>query len=368
MSEKVYFYNLRARGPRSNVPNKILQMLSIKDYTEIIQPNHLTAIKLSFGEKGSHAYIHPTFVRSIVEYVKLKKASPFLTDTITLYSGSRSDSVRHIQTAIENGFSYAVVNAPIIIADGLKGKDYHNVPISGKHFTEVKIASVIEDADSLVVASHFKGHEMSGFGGAIKNLAMGCSAYSGKLAQHDIKLSILEKRCIACGQCSKVCPQKAISLLDGHYQIDKAKCIGCGECLTVCQTKAVTMDWNTQLVHFNERLVEHAIGAVANKKNKVVYINFLMNICPDCDCCSWTDTYIVPDIGILISNDPVAIDTASFDLVNKQLINPNSVLAAQDSQQDDKFKSAWPHTHGKYQLEYAQKMNLGTMDYELITL
>lgn len=366
MASKVYFSDFRSRSSGENKINKIKKLFKAAGFENIISKDDLTAIKLHFGEKGNDSYINPVFIRQIIDKVKEKHGKPFITDTNTLYHGSRHNSVDHTITAIEHGFDYAVVGAPIIIADGMLGENEKVVEIKKKHFKKVKIAGVIERSDGMMVMSHFKGHGMSGFGGAIKHLAMGCASPSGKIEQHECAKPVIKGECIACGRCEKICPLDAISI-DKKSVIDYNNCIACNFCLEECPESVIGLDFEN-IPPFIEKMVEYAYGAVKNKKSKIGYINFLMNITPDCDCVTWSDTPIVPDIGILASSDPVAIDTASIDLINKQFGFKNSLLRRNFEEGEDKFKGVWSKIDGTIQLRYGQEIGLGDMDYELIEI
>lgn len=354
---KVYFSSLYAKSKSENVPNKLRRMFDKAGFGEFSSPQDMTAVKLHFGEKGNTTYVHPVYVRAIVDKVKESGCRPFLTDTNTLYSGSRRNSIDHIQTAIENGFGYEVTGAPIIIADGLYSKNSVEVEIGCRHFSHAKIAGDIYYADSMVVISHFKGHEMAGFGGAIKNLAMGGATAAGKQMQHSsIKPEVEEERCISCMRCRAVCPVQAISAKENRKaNIDHEICYGCGECVTVCPVKAIDVNWTTDNNQFLEKMAEFAYGAVKNKMQKTAYFSFLMNVTPHCDCAAWSDRPIVGDIGILASDDPVAIDAACYDLVEK--------LAGEDA-----IAKAHPQIDARYILRYAEEIGLGSREYQLIDI
>ena len=317
---------------------------------------------------GNDSYINPVFVRQVVDKVRAYGGKPFVTDSNTLYLGSRSNAVDHIETAIRHGFDYSVVGAPVIIADGLSGGNTKTIQIQKKHFKEVIISGDIAAAKSIIVLSHFKGHEVAGFGGAIKNLGMGCASAVGKQAQHSARPLIVGDACIGCGKCVTVCPRMAITLQNEKSSIDHSKCIGCFECMTVCPERAIDIDWVTEIPQFIERIVEYAVGAIQGKKSCTGYINFLTHITPDCDCVPWSDAPIVPDIGILASKDPVAIDAASFDLVNGQQGNPRSVLVHNHRKGEDKFKGLRANTDAYRQIRYGEEIGLGSSDYELIRL
>jgi uncharacterized protein len=220
----------------------------------------------------------------------------------------------------------------------------------------------------MIVLSHFKGHIVSGFGGAIKNLAMGCAPPEGKRAQHNARPFTISENCTGCAACMKICPETAISIHAKKSVIDKDLCIGCFECMHVCPEHAIDIDWETEIPAFMERMVEYAYGAVAGKQNKVGYMNFLIRITPDCDCFPFSDAPIVPDIGILASMDPVAIDAASFDLVNQQQGYSDSLLTTHHHRGEDKFSGVHANTDGFRQIRYAEEIGLGQSQYELISL
>jgi uncharacterized protein len=368
MKSPVYFASLRAYSDHESTTAKVQRLFDKAGFASLISPQDKTAIKLHFGEMGNDGFISPVYVRQVVEKVKTCQALPFLTDTNTLYLGSRSNAVEHIGTAILHGFDYAVVGAPVIIADGLTGKNIRKVMIRKKHFDEVSIAGDIAAADSLIVLSHFKGHIVSGFGGAIKNLAMGCAPPEGKRAQHNARPFTITEKCTGCAACLKVCPKTAISVLKKKSAIDQHLCIGCFECMHACPEHAIDIDWVTEIPEFMERMVEYAYGAVQGKENKAGYMNFLIRITPDCDCFPFSDAPIVPDIGILASKDPVAIDAASFDLVNQQQGFVNSGLETHHHAGEDKFKGVHAQTDGYRQVRYAREIGMGSEEYELITI
>ena len=367
MASKVYFSDFRSRSSRENKISKIKKLFNAGGFANFLDESDLTAIKLHFGEKGNDSYINPVFVRQIVDKVKQNGAKPFVTDTNTLYFGHRHNSVDHLQTAVQHGFGYAVVDAPIIIADGILGDNEKKIEINKKHFREVKIAGDIEKSDSMIVMSHFKGHGMSAFGGAIKNLAMGCASAFGKIEQHECAKPVIKGTCVTCGKCMSVCPEDAIYMEDQRSVIDYDRCIGCNFCIEACPDSVIGLDFE-KVPEFIEKMVEYAYGAVKNKENKVVYISFLMNITPDCDCVPWSDAPIVPDIGILASSDPVAIDAASIDLVNQQCGFENSLLHHNFHKGEDKFKGVYEAIDGRIQLKYGEEIGLGSMDYELIRI
>ncbi|GFH62835.1 MAG: 4Fe-4S ferredoxin [Candidatus Desulfovibrio kirbyi] len=362
MSSTVFYADTRTRSHSDSKIAKIARLCNALGLKKIIKKNEPTAVKLHFGEYGNDTHINPAFVAQVVDKIVDSGGKPFLTDTTTLYSGSRKNAVDHLQTAYAHGFAPSVVHAPVIIADGIYGENDMPVRVNAKHFKEVFIATEIRRAPALVVLSHFKGHEMAGFGGAIKNLAMGGAAVRGKRAQHATKVLFTEKNCTGCGRCVSVCPQKALRSAEGKTHFDAARCIGCFECITVCPVKAVDTDWNTEMRPFIERMTEYALGVVKGRTKRVCFINFALSVTPDCDCAGWSDALLVPDIGILASRDPVALDQACFDLVHKAPSLEPSLAGKTDF---DKFKARWPKTFGPVQLSYGEEIGLGSRAYTL---
>jgi len=377
MKSLVFFADLKV-SPGKTLFDKLNTLLDHTDLRGKIREKDFVAIKLHFGERGNTGFVRPIFLRKIVDRVKQCKGKPFLTDTNTLYTGTRSEAISHLTTAYENGFTESVVGAPLIIADGLRGNSTIKVRIDKPIFKTVSIAHEIYMADTLICVTHFKGHELSGFGGALKNLGMGCSSREGKLSQHsNISPKVKEKDCKGCELCLSWCPQEAISIhrpLTGHKDkhgiafIDPEKCIGCGECILTCPTKAIQVQWNETIPIFQKKMVEHAYGTVQKKKGRVLYLNFLTQISPACDCCGYSDTPIVNDIGILSSEDPVAIDQASVDLVNGEAGNRSSKLSKNWNPGEDKFRAVYPEVDWKIQLAYGEEIGLGTREYELIRI
>ncbi len=376
MKSEVYFADLRAGG--KTLLDKLDILLDRVDLRGKIRERDLVAIKLHFGERGNTAFVRPLFVARIVERVKDCKATPFLTDTNTLYRGMRQEAVSHLMLAYQHGFASPVVGAPVLIADGLRGNSAVQVRIDKPIFKTVSIARDIYMADALIAVTHFKGHELSGFGGTLKNLGMGCSSREGKLSQHsNISPKVKEKACNGCGRCLTTCAQEAILLRSPGSGIEKKstvafidpeQCIGCGECILTCPVGAVQIQWNETIPLFQKKMVEHAYGAVRNKKGKALYLSFLTQISPACDCYGYSDAPIVPDVGILASQDPVAIDQASVDMVNQQPGNRASKLQKNWGAGEDKFRALYPEVDWSIQLSYAQEIGLGTRNYELIKI
>jgi uncharacterized Fe-S center protein len=366
-SNKVYFASLRT-SYRKNLLDKVAELLDSIDLSTIVRPRTLVAVKIHFGEKGNTAYIRPIFLRRIVDCVRALGALPFLTDTNTLYAGSRKNGISHYQTAMENGFAYAVVNAPVVIADGIRGGSFVEVRVDREIIQSAYIAKEIFDADVLISVAHFKGHEFAGFGGTIKNLGMGCASRKGKLIQHSgLSPRVKKKACAGCGDCILRCAHQAISLRDDKAAIDSRACAGCGECIVICPRGAIHVKWTSDIPVFQKKMVEYAYAALRDKQGRSVFLNFLTQISPGCDCSHYNDAPIIQDLGFMASLDPVAIEQASVDMVNSQRSLDNSCLATATTC-EDKFRALYPRTDWTIQLEHAEKIGLGRRDYELVRL
>ncbi|TYO98932.1 hypothetical protein EDC39_10456 [Geothermobacter ehrlichii] len=365
MSSTVYFANIRA-GYRENLFDKLERLLETAGCGERVSRGDLIAVKVHFGEKGGHAYIRPTFLRRIVDTVRKCGGTPFLTDSCTLYPGERKEAVSALKCAIENGFDFAVVGAPLIMCDGLRGHSARKVAIEGELLREADIASGILDADGMLVVSHFKCHELTGFGGAIKNLGMGCSSRSGKMEQHcNLAPTVKEEACVSCGACIRGCAHEAIRSIKGKARIDADKCVGCARCITVCPETAIRVNWGSESATVMRKMAEYALAAVQDKRDKTLYINFVTQVSPLCDCYGHTDAPIVPDQGILISDDPVALDQACADLVNQAEALPGTALSCNLKPGEDKFRGLHPEIDWEITLEHAEKVGLGQRAYRL---
>jgi len=353
MKSKVYFSkvepgNLEARiAALKRLCAKIGPFLAY-DKDEIVP------VKITIGDTSCVYHMSPGLVALVVREMKKKGAKPFLFDTSVIYKGGRHNAVDHLALAGEKGFGYEKVGAPFIIADGLLGQDGKEHRIDAPHIKNIRIPSFIGMVDSLLVLSHATGHIVAGYGGAIKNVAMGMSCKATKQVQHSsLKPSVSAKKCASCGQCVAMCPVNAIALESGKARIDQKICVGCGECLCACKFDAVGINWHEDPEIFCRRMVEVAQTILAKFK-KSFFINFAFDITRECDCISKKgDEMAAKDIGIFASSDIVSVDRATVDAAYA-----------------DKISDYLPRAKKTYQkmLEYAAHKGLGNLDHDLIEL
>lgn len=367
MASKVFFWNLRT-SMKMPYDKRVKRLIKRSGVFAAIESKELVAIKIHFGEAGTTSFIAPIWVTPIVALIKKTGARPFLADTNTLYQGQRYEGASHALVAARHGFDPNILGAPVVIADGIRSGNAREIPSPGKHFETCSMAGDIADADVLVTLNHFKGHLLAGFGGALKNLAMGCATVKGKMQQHcGLGPNLVSKNCTGCGSCVATCLYGALSLKMEKAAIDRDKCVGCGACMHACEFGALMIDWKTDTPVFLERVVEYAAAALA-PHDKTAHITFVNNVSPGCDCEGHSDAPICPDIGVLVSDDPVAIDQAGLDLVNQAPPSFPSALPTGLISGEDKFMALHPDIDGTYALAYAEKMGLGSRTYELINV
>ena len=363
----VYFTDFRMKNGQ-NHETKLRKLMKAAGMDKIDFEGKYVAIKIHFGELGNLAFLRPNFAKYVADYVKELGGKPFLTDCNTLYVGSRKNALDHLDTANLNGFNPMSTGCQILIADGLKGTDEVEVPVEGGVLCKTaKIGRAVMDADIVISLNHFKGHENTGFGGALKNLGMGCGSRAGKMEMHSSGKPYVEQdACIGCKACAKICAHDAPWFDEnGKATIDHDKCVGCGRCIGICPKDAVCPGSNDTFDNLNRKIVEYAKAVVDGRPN--FHINIVNNVSPNCDCHSESDVAIVPDVGMLASFDPVAIDAASAEAVNQQPANPKSLLKARAGVMDH-FLCTHPTTNWRVQMEHGEAIGLGTQDYELITL
>lgn len=365
---QVYFTTFKATE-HENLLQKLHRLMKKAGFETIDFQDKYTAIKIHFGEYGNLAFLRPNYARVVADYVKELGGKPFLTDCNTLYVGSRKNALDHIETAYLNGFSPYQTGCHVLIADGLKGTDETLVPINGEYVKEAKIGHAIMDADVFISLTHFKGHEMAGFGGTLKNIGMGSGSRAGKMEQHyEGKPSVKQKRCIGCGSCSRICAHDAPQIRDHKASIDHDKCVGCGRCLAVCPKDAISADLSNSVAVLNCKMAEYSYAVC--KDRPCFHVSLICDVSPNCDCHSENDIPIIPDVGMLASFDPVALDQACADLCNKMPVIEGSVLDDNlkemgNEEHHDHFYMAHPDAEWKTCLEHAEKIGLGSREYEL---
>jgi uncharacterized Fe-S center protein len=332
------------------------------------------AIKIHFGEPGNLAFLRPNFAKVVADRIKSLEGMPFLTDCNTLYVGRRNQGLNHLFAATENGFTPLSTGCQNIIADGIRGTDDIDVPVKGGKYCEVAhIGRAIMDADILVSLNHLKGHEGTGFGGALKNLGMGSGSRAGKMAMHNDGKPLVNKNiCIGCKICARFCAHAAIIFDGGKAFIDQEKCAGCGRCIGSCSKNAIESNWDTNNQMLSCKIVEYAKAAINGRPN--FHINVVNHVSPYCDCHGESDASVIPDIGIFASFDPVALDKACVDAVNAAPAIQSSILSERDRSRrdaagnEDYFTNIHPTTDWRVQISYAQEIGLGSSEYELVTV
>ena len=378
-TSKVFFTDMRCTVGDSLL-NKMDRLITTAGIGDIDFNQKYAAIKIHFGEPGNLSFLRPNFSKTLADRIKALGGMPFLTDCNTLYVGRRNNALVHLDAAFENGYSPLSTGVQNIIADGLKGTDDLEVPVVGGVYCKTAmIGRAIMDADILVSLNHFKGHEMAGFGGAIKNVGMGSGSRAGKMHMHnDGKPEVEEARCTGCRTCAKFCAQKAISFV-GQEKAGKTKkavidhklCVGCGRCIGTCNYHAIENNAGTSNAVMNYKMAEYAKAVLEGRPN--FHISVVNQVSPYCDCHSENDAAIIPDIGIFASFDPVALDKACIDAVNAAPGISTSIWGqrAHTHQDDhgaaDHLTDIHPATDWRSQIEHAEKIGLGSGTYELIT-
>lgn len=366
---QVYFTNLRAR-PGDNLLQKLERLIIKAGIDQINFDRKYVGIKIHFGEPGNLAYLRPNYAKVLVDFVKARGGKPFLTDCNTLYVGGRKNALDHLESAYTNGYNPFAVGCHLLIADGLKGTDEVYVPVKGGEYVkDAKIGRAIMDADILISLNHFKGHENTGFGGALKNLGMGSGSRAGKMEMHSAgKPNTRRELCIGCGACQRICAHEAPVMTDKRITIDHDKCVGCGRCIAICPRDAIRPPFDESYDVLNYKIAEYAKAVVDGRP--CFHINLVMDVSPNCDCHSENDAPMVPDVGMFASFDPVALDVACADAVNQQPVLPGSHLEEMGCHHHtgDHFHVSHPETNWRACVEHAEKLGLGVQDYELITI
>jgi uncharacterized Fe-S center protein len=351
--------------------DRLIQKAGIK---EIDFTRKYVAIKIHFGEPGNLSFLRPNFAKTLADRVKKLGGMPFLTDCNTLYVGRRNNGLVHLEAAAENGYSFLSTGCQIIIADGIRGTDEIDVPVKGGVYCKVAhIGKAVMDADIVISLNHFKGHEITGFGGAIKNVGMGSGSRAGKMAMHsDGKPAVANDACIGCKICARFCAHNAISFSGGKASIDHNRCVGCGRCIGACSKNAISPDWDSGSAALCHKMAEYCKAVLDGRPN--FHINVVNQVSPYCDCHDENDAAVVPDIGIFAAFDPVALDQACIDAVNAapgiatSIISERKTMPKYEKHGTDHFTGIHPDTNWREQLSHAEKIGIGTTQYELITV
>ena len=371
---KVYFCDFRAK-PGEGLPTKLKKLIKTAGICDIDMDGKFVAIKMHFGELGNISYLRPNYAKAVADVVKELGGKPFLTDCNTMYPGSRKNALEHLECAWENGFTPLSVGCPIIIGDGLKGTDDVEVPVvGGKYVKNAKIGRAIMDADVFISLTHFKGHEMTGFGGAIKNIGMGCGSRAGKTEQHSSGTPFIdEDLCRGCKRCQRECANSGL-VYDRESRkmtVNTENCVGCGRCLGACNFDAISFENDNASKDLNYRMAEYTKAVIDGRPN--FHVSLIVDVSPNCDCHSENDAPILPNIGMFASFDPLALDKACADACLAAKPMPNSQLSdnlSKDGFVDmgDHFTNSTPESEWKSCLEHAKEIGLGSLEYELVKM
>ncbi len=371
---KVYFTDFRC-GMDEGPADKLRRLLKAAGMDKLDLDGKFVAIKMHFGELGNMSYLRPNYAKAVADLVKECGGKPFLTDCNTLYPGSRKNAIEHLYCAWENGFTPLTVGCPVIIGDGLKGTDDVAVPVEGgEYIKEAKIGHAIMDADVFISLTHFKGHEMTGFGGTIKNIGMGCGSRAGKKDQHHNGKPVIDaESCRGCKRCMRECANNGLAFDEERkvMTLNEENCVGCGRCIGGCNFDAIHFGQDAAVKELNCRMAEYTKAVVTGRE--CFHISIVCDVSPNCDCHSGNDAPILPDVGMFASLDPLALDQACVDACLRQTPLPNTQLTEQmaDSHfhdHHDHFENTTPNSEYKTCLAHAEKIGLGSKEYEIISV
>ena len=372
-SSKVYFTDFRTPAYGDSVLKKLQKLIKRAGIAEMDLDGKFVAIKMHFGEHGNISFLRPNWARAVVDVVKELGGKPFLTDCNTMYPGYRKNAIEHLYCAWENGFTPLAVGCPVIIGDGLKGTDDVEVPVVGGEFVQkAKTGRAIMDADVIISLTHFKGHETTGFGGTIKNIGMGSGSRAGKKEQHSSgKATIIADLCRGCRKCRKECANNGLVFDEQSRKmtVNRDNCVGCGRCLGACNFDAIRFQNDGAVSDLNCKMAEYTKAVLDGRPS--FHISLIVDVSPNCDCHQENDAPIIPDVGMLCSFDPLALDQACVDLCLKQTPIENSQLgdhmrAIGFIDRHDHFCNNNPESEYLSCLEHAEKIGLGSRRYELV--
>jgi uncharacterized Fe-S center protein len=372
-ASKVYFTDMRTKVGESLLV-KLDRLMGKAGIGQIDFRRKYAAIKIHFGEPGNLAFLRPNFAKVVADTIKSLGGIPFLTDCNTLYVGRRNNALVHLDAANENGYFPMSTGCQNIIADGIRGADDVDVPVNGGEYCKVAhIGRAIMDADIVVSLNHFKGHEGTGFGGALKNIGMGSGSRAGKMAMHnDGKPQVDADGCIGCKICARFCAHGAIGFANGKAAIDHNRCVGCGRCIGACSKDAIYNNSESSGLALNCKIAEYAKAVLDGRPN--FHINVVNQVSPYCDCHGESDAAVVPDIGIFAGFDPVALDKACIDAVNAapgieaSILGDRKRIHRDEAGNSDHFTDVHPATDWRGQIAHAEKIGLGSGTYELMVI
>ena len=374
-ASQVFFTDFHTQAYGDGLPTKLKKLLRKAGIGQLDLEGKFVAIKMHFGELGNISFLRPNYARAVVDVVKELGGKPFLTDCNTMYPGSRKNALEHLECAWQNGFTALTVGCPILIGDGLKGTDDVLVPVSGGEYVkEAKIGRAIMDADVFISLTHFKGHEMTGFGGTIKNIGMGCGSRAGKCEQHNNGQPEIDPAlCRGCKLCQRECANSGLAFDEAAKKmtVDLDHCVGCGRCLGACNFDAISFASSNAVKVLNCRMAEYTKAVVDGRPQ--FHISLVVDVSPNCDCHAENDVPILPNLGMFASFDPLALDQACVDACMAAAPIPGSQLAqnlASPGFHDhhDHFTNSTPESEWRSCLEHAEKIGLGSRKYELIEM
>ena len=393
MGSQVCFADMHAKAGDS-ILAKFERLIEKAGIDQIDFKDKFVAVKVHFGEVGNMAFLRHQYAKVLCDHIKARGGKPFLTDCNTLYVGYRNNALNHLDAAFINGYNPLSTGVHTIIADGLRGTDEREIPVvGGEYVKEAKIGAAVAEADIIVSLTHFKGHVNAGFGGALKNIGMGCGSKKGKMEMHSSGTPRIDGgKCIGCGMCVDHCANDGVHVVDGTAVIDEGHCVGCGYCIAYCPAGAIMTKWDEAKPVMNKKIAEYTKAVLDGKPS--FHVSLVLDVSPDCDCERHNDVPVIPNVGMLASFDPVALDQACVDAANKQPViqgskaDPQVKEASASDHMDgaraipeqaysehaagddghDVFRMVHPDTDWAAGLDHAVKLGIGTREYELVVV
>ena len=393
MGSQVCFADMHAKAGDS-ILAKFERLIEKAGIDQIDFKDKFVAVKVHFGEVGNMAFLRHQYAKVLCDHIKARGGKPFLTDCNTLYVGYRNNALNHLDAAFVNGYNPLSTGVHTIIADGLRGTDEREIPVAGGEYVkEAKIGAAVAEADIIVSLTHFKGHVNAGFGGALKNIGMGCGSKKGKMEMHSSGTPrISASKCIGCGMCVDHCANDGVRVVDGTAVIDEGHCVGCGYCIAYCPAGAIMTKWDEAKPVMNKKIAEYTKAVLDGKPS--FHVSLVLDVSPDCDCERHNDVPVIPNVGMFASFDPVALDQACVDAANKQPVvqgskaDPQVKEASTSDHMDgtraipeqayseyaagddghDVFRMVHPDTDWAAGLDHAVKLGIGTREYELVVV